>query len=111
MPAIKRKNGALKEQAASPTKKSRVDRKEASKPKIRSEFTEAETDSDPIVESDTTDHSGSDNGVSWPSEDDEGEGQDTVGGVKLPIRNNETLDDGGPKDSQAKNGFKLGKEL
>ena len=32
---------------------------------------EAETDSDPIVESDTTEHSGDDNGVSWPSDYDE----------------------------------------
>lgn len=29
---------------------------------------EAETDSDPIVESDTTEHSGEDDGVSWPSD-------------------------------------------
>ena len=32
---------------------------------------EAETDSDPIVESDTTEQSGDDNAVSWPSDDDE----------------------------------------
>lgn len=32
---------------------------------------EAEWDSDPIVESDTTDHSGDDDGVSWPSDEDE----------------------------------------
>ena len=32
---------------------------------------EAETDSDPIVESDTTEHSGDDDGVSWPSDDEE----------------------------------------
>lgn len=32
---------------------------------------ETETDSDPIVESDTTEHSGDDDGVSWPSDDDE----------------------------------------
>lgn len=32
---------------------------------------EAETDSDPIVESDTTDHSGDDDGVSWPSDENE----------------------------------------
>ena len=34
---------------------------------------EAETDSDPIIESDTTEHSGDDDGVSWPSDDDEPE--------------------------------------
>ena len=32
---------------------------------------EAETDSDPIVESDTTEQSGDADGVSWPSDDDE----------------------------------------
>ena len=32
---------------------------------------EAETDSDPIVESDTTDHSGDDDGVSWPSDEED----------------------------------------
>ena len=32
---------------------------------------EAETDSDPIVESDTTEHSGGDDGVSWPSDEEE----------------------------------------
>lgn len=37
---------------------------------------EAETDSDPIVESDTTEHSGDDDGVSWPSDDDEPEAPD-----------------------------------
>ncbi|KAL9604524.1 MAG: hypothetical protein Q9219_000489 [cf. Caloplaca sp. 3 TL-2023] len=31
-----------------------------------------ETDSDPIVESDTTEHSGDDDGASWPSDDDDG---------------------------------------
>ena len=34
---------------------------------------EAETDSDPIIESDTTEYSGVDDGVSWPSDDDEPE--------------------------------------
>ena len=32
---------------------------------------EAETDSDPIIESDTTEHSGDDDGVSWPSDEDQ----------------------------------------
>ncbi|MCJ1227158.1 pumilio domain member 6 [Toensbergia leucococca] len=35
---------------------------------------EAETDSDPIIESDTTEHSGDDDGVSWP-EDDNGDAE------------------------------------
>ena len=32
---------------------------------------ETATDSDPIVESDTTEHSGDDDGESWPSENEE----------------------------------------
>ena len=35
---------------------------------------EAESDSDPIVESDTTEQSGEDDGVSWPSDGDEDPG-------------------------------------
>ncbi|KAL8673376.1 MAG: hypothetical protein Q9168_002202 [Polycauliona sp. 1 TL-2023] len=44
---------------------------------------EAETDSDPIIESDTTDHSGDDDGVSWPS-DDENIQQENVEEAELP---------------------------
>ncbi len=39
---------------------------------------EAETDSDPIVESDTTSQSGEDDGVSWPSDNEGGDGQEGV---------------------------------
>ena len=55
---------------------------------------EAETDSDPIEESDTASQSGEDDGVSWPSADEGGDGQKEVelwegaseedGGVDLP---------------------------
>ena len=38
---------------------------------LTTKSTTAETDSDPIVESDTTDHSGDDDGVSWPSDDND----------------------------------------
>ena len=38
------------------------------KPIIPPEELEAETDSDPIIESDTTEHSGEDDGASWPSD-------------------------------------------
>ena len=102
MSATKRKRGAAKDEAASPVKKTRADRNGVNKAKIRSELEETEPDSDPIVESDTTDHSGSDNGVSWPSEEDEGEEQnvfegddDDDGGVKLPFRNDKAPKDGG----------------
>ena len=116
MPAIKRKRDASKGAAVSPIKKTSANR-HGNNAKIRSKLEETETDSDPIVESDTTDQSGSDNGVSWPSEDDEGEeqdvpeGDDDDGGVKLPIRNHKPLKDGVPKDDQTANGFKLGKEF
>ena len=39
---------------------------------------EAETDSDPIIESDTTSQSGEDDGVSWPSDNEGGDGQKEV---------------------------------
>lgn len=39
---------------------------------------EAATDSDPIIESDTTSQSGDDNGVSWPSDNEGGDGQTEV---------------------------------
>ncbi|KAL8998028.1 MAG: hypothetical protein Q9169_002868 [Polycauliona sp. 2 TL-2023] len=45
---------------------------------------EAETDSDPIIESDTTDHSGDDDGVSWPSDDDMDVPQDNAKEAGLP---------------------------
>ncbi|MCJ1385024.1 pumilio domain member 6 [Xylographa soralifera] len=43
---------------------------------------EAQTDSDPIVESDTTEHSGDDDGVSWPSNDEEDVGPTIKNGTK-----------------------------
>lgn len=48
----------LKNEPAKPTKKASV-----------LEVLETETDSDPILESDTTKHSGDDDGVSWASDD------------------------------------------
>ncbi|KAK0509347.1 hypothetical protein JMJ35_007741 [Cladonia borealis] len=55
---------------------------------------EAETDSDPIIESDTTSQSGEDDGVSWPSDNEVGDSQNEVeswegasegdGGVEVP---------------------------
>ena len=39
---------------------------------------EAETDSDPIIESETTSQSGEDDGVSWPSDNEGGDGQKEV---------------------------------
>ncbi|KAL8955372.1 MAG: hypothetical protein Q9183_006679 [Haloplaca sp. 2 TL-2023] len=49
---------------------------------------ETEEDSDPIVESDTPEYSGEDDGVSWPSDDDDTGGQGNDGysdGVEAEI--------------------------
>lgn len=67
MAATKRKNvPTLGQEAGRLAKKSR---KSADSNPKQSRFTEeAETDSDPVVESDTGSDSGEDDGVSWPSD-------------------------------------------
>lgn len=60
------------------------------KPSKSSRDLEVETDSDPIVESDTTSQSGDKDGVSWPSDEDNG-GVDNWQGVS----DEEEQDDGG----------------
>ena len=79
MAGIKRKEApALASRSKGGHKKSKSEtssKKFAEKPnKARKQNldAEAETDSDPIVESDTTEHSGDDDGVSWPSDDEGG---------------------------------------
>ncbi|KAL9104259.1 MAG: hypothetical protein Q9163_000755 [Psora crenata] len=52
-----------------------------STPSQRSNTAEVETDSDPIIESDTASQSGDDDGVSWPSDD--GSDDDTGAGADL----------------------------
>ena len=62
---------------------------------------EAETDSDPIIESDTASQSGEDDGVSWPSDDEGGDGQkenelwegalEGDGGVEVPMVDTESV--------------------
>ena len=51
---------------------------------------ETEPDSDPIIESDTTEHSGDDDGVSWPSD------EESHGGVKLPVQTQKKPSKGAP---------------
>lgn len=61
---------------------------------------EAESDSDPIVESDTTEHSGEDDGVSWPADDEPSVKVDLpridprpdLSTTALPIRNTSKAD-------------------
>ena len=70
MVGIKRKQSASSGNKSGHIKK----RKHTSPPAVESSTSsnlEAETDSDPIIESDTTEQSGDGDGVSWPSDQDE----------------------------------------
>lgn len=90
MAGIKRKTAiAFKSENDNVQKKSRKDEKPVKRSKTEIAALETATDSDPIVESDTTSQSGEDNGVDWPSEDDE-EPDESVGV-------DEDSDDGGVK--------------
>ena len=65
---------------------------------------EAETDSDPIIESDTTERSGDDDGVSWPSDDEETtvaskKGESGVGNGKVKRNGKTTKGNGNPVPS------------
>ncbi|KAL8715259.1 MAG: hypothetical protein Q9220_001217 [cf. Caloplaca sp. 1 TL-2023] len=64
IPASTHQNGSTKKQKSAPISAPPV--LEVKRP---ASDLEAETDSDPIVESDTTENSGDDDGVSWPSDD------------------------------------------
>lgn len=72
MAGIKRKDAPSGQSSGgNPSKKHKI---KASQSKISEglvKIQETETDSDPIVESDTTEHSGDDDGASWPSDDGE----------------------------------------
>ena len=81
MAHVKRKNVTNSDQQPGSLPK-RPKKVEDSKSKVAaSRFTEeAETDSDPIIESETGSDSGEDDGASWPSDN----GKDEAGGVELP---------------------------
>lgn len=79
MATFKRKAPTLQPQEGKNTKKSKKNGLDPLKRKERN--LETETDSDPIVESETTEHSGDDDGVSWPSDREE---EEEEGGVELP---------------------------
>ena len=74
MPGIKRKEApAAKAAPKSPGKKAKVEIKKKSAKLIPRDLeAEAEEDSDPIVESETPEYSGEDDGASWPSDDENG---------------------------------------
>ena len=69
MSGIKRKDAGVPLGGKYASKKQKVGHKGGQRKK-QPEFNETETDSDPIVESDTTEHSGVDDGMSWPSEEE-----------------------------------------
>lgn len=72
MAGLKRKESpATKSSVGRVQKKLRTDNAQVKREKRALPEAEAETDSDPIIESDTTEHSGDDDGVSWPSDAEE----------------------------------------
>lgn len=73
MAGLKRKEAPItKAHASTVHKRSKKEAVHVKTSKVEPSTLEAETDSDPIAESDTTDHSGDDDGVSWPSDEEEG---------------------------------------
>ena len=92
MAAPKRKeNPNSKSHLGSTPKKPRTEEKLANGSKIVQDL-ETATDSDPLVESDTTSQSGDDDGVSWPSDEETQAGEEWEG-VGVADGN----DDGGMK--------------
>lgn len=72
MAGLKRKEAPIsKPSGDSIRKKSKKEAPQLKKTTFAPQLRETETDSDPVVESDTTEHSGEDDGVSWPSDEDE----------------------------------------
>lgn len=85
MAGIKRKEApAAKTNVKGSPKKAKTVPSKPTKARIPPPDLEAETDSDPIVESDTTDHSGDDDGASWPS-GDEHDGGVAISTAKLQV--------------------------
>lgn len=86
MAAMKRKESlTLRQSEGNPAKKAKKDVKEKKKSKSTepAQTLETETDSEPIVESDTASQSGEDDGASWPSD----EGAEEWGGVEVEEEN------------------------
>lgn len=72
MAGLKRKEAPIsKPSGDNVRKKSKKEAPQLKKTTFALQLRETETDSDPVVESDTTEHSGEDDGVSWPSDEDE----------------------------------------
>lgn len=73
MPGVKRKDISVSGIQNGSSKKPKTGPPPLHRPKAPIADLETATDSDPIVESDTTEHSGDDDGVSWPSDDEDQE--------------------------------------
>ena len=71
MAPIKRKGTSARPSTQS-AKRPKVSSQKASRTKIPKIQLESEVDSDPIVEYDTTEHSGDNDDVTWPSDDEDG---------------------------------------
>lgn len=72
MAGLKRKEAPISKPSRDDIrKKPKKEAPQLKKSKRAVQFQETETDSDPVVESDTTEQSGEDDGVSWPSDEEE----------------------------------------
>ncbi len=72
MAGLKRKEAPFsKAHVSTVHKRSKKEAAQVKSSNVEPPTLEAETDSDPIVESDTTEHSGDDDGASWPSDGEE----------------------------------------
>lgn len=81
MAGIKRKEAPISNaQASSVHKKTKSRNAQVKISKVEPLVLEVKTDSDPIIESDTTEHSGDDDGISWPSDEEVAETQPPVKG-------------------------------
>lgn len=106
MAGIKRKDApSAKSLGSKSSKKHKIEAPQSKISKTIVEIQETETDSDPIEESDTTEHSGEDDGVSWPSDD--GENAAEFSPSEKKSYNEKTADGEGEKKPRPNNNGKL----
>lgn len=101
MAGLKRKEVPISKSSADDIRKKPKKEAPPSKRKRTVQLQETETDSDPIVESDTTEQSGEGDGVSWPSDEDETD-------VGLPLKNQKPPNE--KVDKTSDEGVRFGKE-
>lgn len=106
MAGIKRKDApSAKSLGGKSSKKHKIEAPQSKISEAIVKIQETETDSDPIEESDTTEHSGEDDGVSWPSDD--GENAAEFPPSEKKSHNEKTTDGGGEKKPRPNNNGKL----